>query len=207
MKIRFYLTFFIFLTFTTLNPNLFAQEKKGSSEKFFKKKDQIAYTKNIVIIPRPGAFAAGMMFKLRNIRKLSVGPWLEYGNSKDDKTDVKYNSQSVGFLANYNFSKKEAFGSGPTILFISSIERYHHKSGLGSEMTMFDVLAGLYGGYQFSSKWGINGWLGIGYLGLIPFTDSDKILSGETKEVLDFYEDQVKPRGFLFPGLYLGFAF
>ena len=169
------------------------------------KKDLTILTKNIFLIPRPGAYAAGMSFKQKN-RKLAIGPWVESFEAINNENGIDVHSKSLGFLANYSFSKNEVFGTGPTILFISSIDKYTGDSSIGSETKMNTLLVGLYGGYQFSSSISLNLWLGLGVLGMFPFNVNEHLVYGETIDTTDNFYLLKNNRWFPFPGIIVGYA-
>ena len=175
-------------------------------DEFTFRKDQKLLSKNIFVLPRPGAIAAGMSFKVKE-SKLSIGPWVEYLNAKSNANTIAVKAQSLGVLANYTFSKKGAYGIGPTLLFIASVDRSQYKSDLGSEMTSNTILAGGYFGFQYTSKIRLNIWLGMGVLGLVPLNVKESIKENEIQDAIDNLNSNKSDRLFPFPGIMIGYAF
>jgi hypothetical protein len=181
------------------------QAKDTTKQRFKFKKDQAELTKNIFILPRPNALAVGVSFKLKH-DKLAIGPWAEYLRQKSNPNDISLQSFSLGFLANYTFAKKGAYGIGPTLLFICSVDNFKANSALGSEVKGNSVLGGLYAGFQYTSPIRLNIWLGFGILGILPFNTRENLSPLETPDAYDNFKFFQKNRLFPFPGIMIGYA-
>jgi hypothetical protein len=181
-----------------------AIDSENSSFKL--RKDPVLLSKNVFVLPRPNALAVGFSYKTKH-KKLALGPWVEYFKAVNNTNGIDVSSQSLGFLANYTFSKNEAYGSGPTVLFISSIDRYEATTDLGSKLNLNDILLGLYGGYQYTSPIRLNIWLGVGVLAMVPFNATEEVVANETVDAIDNFDLLKKNRLFPFPGIMIGYAF